>query len=462
MKSKSVFLFLVLLISLSIACKKEGFITSDDAALYTSADSLHFDTVFTTVGSITKLFKIFNPNDRKLLLDKLEMKGGDQSYFKINVNGATGTTFSNIEIGANDSIYVFVMVNINPSASGLPFIVQDSIGISYNGNNKFIQLNAYGQNAHFFRNKTITADTTWEQDLPIVIIGDLTIQENASLTINQGVQMYCHANAAILVNGSLKVKGEKDNKVVFQADRLDEPYKSLPGSWPGIYFNPTSNDNLLEYAVIKNAYKGLSIIQPSVNSNPKLLLRQCIIDNISTEGIQAINTSIQAENCLISNCGKNIDIKEGGEYNFINSTIVSYGNSFLLHKDPVVTISNEVSNALPNALTTTFSNSIIYGSNGNPEDEIQLFKTGDAPFIVTLNHCLYKAKSNVNNAILNNCLQNINPEFENIDISNHFFDFHLKPESPLIDQGFTTGLLIDLDGNNRNVGLPDIGCYEKQ
>ena len=78
---------------------------------------------------------------------------------------------TNIEIEANDSVYVFVQVNVDPNAANLPFIIRDSIQVSYNGNNRLVQLEAWGQNAHFFRNKEITANETWNNDLPYVILG---------------------------------------------------------------------------------------------------------------------------------------------------------------------------------------------------------------------------------------------------------------------------------------------------
>lgn len=59
--------------------------------------------------------------------------GGAGSVFKMNVDGTPGTQFSNIEIGANDSLYVFAQVNVNPSAANLPFILRDSIEVSFNG-----------------------------------------------------------------------------------------------------------------------------------------------------------------------------------------------------------------------------------------------------------------------------------------------------------------------------------------
>ena len=49
-----------------VSCKKDSFISSSDARLSLSADTLKYDTVFTTTGSITKSFKIFNDNDQKL------------------------------------------------------------------------------------------------------------------------------------------------------------------------------------------------------------------------------------------------------------------------------------------------------------------------------------------------------------------------------------------------------------
>src|SRR3954467_5145811 len=94
------------------SCKKDSFITSSQAQLGLSADSLTFDTVFTSVGSITKSFKIFNLNNQKLQLSKVKLLGGASSSFKINVDGTAATEVNNIDINANDSLYVFVQVNI--------------------------------------------------------------------------------------------------------------------------------------------------------------------------------------------------------------------------------------------------------------------------------------------------------------------------------------------------------------
>ena len=42
------------------SCKKDSFISSADAFLHITTDTLKYDTVFTTTGSITKFFKIIS------------------------------------------------------------------------------------------------------------------------------------------------------------------------------------------------------------------------------------------------------------------------------------------------------------------------------------------------------------------------------------------------------------------
>src|ERR1043165_4729544 len=153
MLMKNLAIVSISILILFYSCKKDSFITSSDAQVRISTDELKFDTVFTTTGSITQTFKIINENDQKLRLSSIKLMGGNNSYYKINADGIIGPQISNIEINANDSVYVFVSVSINQNSSNLPFIVKDSIQVNYNGNMKQVALEAWGQNAHFFRNK---------------------------------------------------------------------------------------------------------------------------------------------------------------------------------------------------------------------------------------------------------------------------------------------------------------------
>ncbi len=457
----------ILLLTLSctlllFACRKDSFITSPDANVSISADTIHYDTVFTAVGSITQSFKIINDNNRKLRLSSVKLMGGTGSSYKMNVDGVSTTEATGIEIEANDSIYVFVQVNVNPAAGNLPFILRDRIPVRYNGNNRLVQLEAWGQNAHYLREKEISTNETWTNDLPYVIQGYLYVGIDQTLTIEKGCRIYVHADAPVIIDGTLKINGEKDtvDRVYFQGDRLDEPYKDFPAAWPGIYFRASSRDNVLNYAVIKNSYQAIAAEDPSSGTGPKLTLNQCIIDNSYDAGIIALNSSITATNCLVSNCGKNIVLGKGGDYEFTHRTVVSYSNNFIQHKEPVLTLSDGDGASLLH-LDALFRNCIFWGEHDQLDNEVVVQKTGTNG-VVTFENILWRVKTVPANAT--EAINNQDPRFDSTDVSKEYYDFRLnKRNSPAVDAGVNTAVAIDLDGNPRPVGLkPDLGCFEKQ
>jgi len=447
------------------SCKKDSFITSPDASLYTSADTLSFDTVFTNVGSITQAFKIFNNNNQKLRISSIKLSRGSASPFKINVDGTAAPEVDDVEINSNDSIYVFVQVNVNPSSSTLPFILSDSIQINYNDNKKFVQLQAYGQNAIFLKNQIVKGNTTWNKTLPYVILGGILVDTGATLNIQAGAKIYLHADAPFLVDGTLITNGTKDEPVIFTGDRLDEDYSGLPASWPGIYFRNTSENNSMIHTVIKNAYQGIIAQALSTTAKPKLTLLRSIIDNIYDAGITGINTNIYADNCLISNCGNNINLEFGGDYRFINCTVASYGTIYIDHKAPVLNIYNYLPDVGTNptaALNAFFQNCIFWGDGGIVDDEIAIDKQGSSSFSATFDHVLYKALDEISNATFISSIKNETPMFDSVNISKNIFDFHFNnnPASPAVDAGVVTPFLYDLDDKLRD-SKPDIGCYER-
>src|SRR5258705_1132644 len=392
---KTIALLILSAVMLLTACRKDSFITSADARITITADTLKYDTVFVARGSVTQLFKIVNENNQKLRLSSVRLMGGTSSAFKINIDGISTVEATNVEIEANDSIYVFVQVNVNPNTANLPFVIRDSIQVNYNGNKRLVQLEAWGQNAHFYRNKEVIADETWNNDLPYVILGYLHVNANRTLNINKGCRIYVHADAPIIVDGSLQTNGLKDtaDRVYFQGDRLDDPYKFYPASWPGIYFSASSRDNILTYAVIKNSFQSIAVQDPSPNPpNVKVTLNECIIDNSYDYGIVASNSSINARNCLISNCGKNVALVKGGTYSFIHCTVASYSNPFIQHRNPVLIVTNfDASGARP--LDALFRNCIFWGENGVVDSEVIVVKNPAAGFSAKFDQVLWKVPS---------------------------------------------------------------------
>lgn len=461
------FLFITL-IFFTVSCKKESFITSPDARVNTSVDTVSFDTVFTSVGSVTQSFKIFNDNDQKLILTEVRLTGGINSAFRINVDGFVGPVVNEIEIEANDSIHVFVTVKIDPTVSDLPFVIQDSVQITYNGNNKRVQLEAWGQNAHFFRGKVITGNETWTNAKPYVILDGLFIAPGATLTLTKGTEVFIHADAPIIVDGTMKAFGEKydSTKVVFRGDRLDEPYRNFPAAWPGIYFRETSSNNELIFTVVRNAYQGIVLSGPAINANPKLVINESIIDNCYDAGILAIQSDLKAKNCLISNCGKNIVFANGGNYDINHCTAVAISNGFISHTNPVLFLSNyfqDGSTIISNQLFASIRNSIFWGENGTTEDEVVIDKQGSATLNVNFQNCLWKVKkdpASVPGVTASNIIPNQPPQFDSINVQRNFYNFRLKLTSPAVNTGIGSSVNNDLDGAPRPVGFPDIGSYE--
>jgi hypothetical protein len=456
---RDLLLFTALLVF--FACKKESFTSSASALLHATADTLHFDTVLTSTGSTTQVVKIMNENNKGIHISSVRLAGGAASPFRINVDGVPGPQVTNIDVAADDSAYIFVTLNINPNAANLAFIVRDSIEVNYNGNRQYIQLDGYGQNAHFLRNHVILGSETWNNDLPYVILGRLTVDTNATLIINKGCRIYMHADAPFLVNGSLQVNGAREdtNRVVFTGDRLDEPYRNFPASYPGLVFTDVSRNNRLDYAIIKNAYEGIVAVSPAVGT--KLTLNQTIIDNAYDAGLTGVHTSITATNLLVSNCGKNIILVQGGNYSFVHCTAVAFSNSFVQHKDPSLIVTNYL-NQQGADLTALFRNCIFWGeNNGLVNDEVVLSKQAGAAFSVSFDQVLWRVQTTPANATIAGAI-NQNPAFDSVNTNQRIYSFRLKDGSPAINKGVNTGVSLDLDGNHRPVGLPDLGAYEKQ
>src|SRR5579872_4264497 len=154
-------LIIALAVFVGFSCRKNSFITGKDASIGFSADTVFFDTLFVTAGSVTRQVKIINANDQKLHLSAIKLMGGSQSRFSINIDGSPGPEQDNIDLDAGDSLYIFVAVRIDPGAANLPFIVTDSIQVAFNGNQQYIQLQAWGQDAHFIRNGVVTGNVNW-------------------------------------------------------------------------------------------------------------------------------------------------------------------------------------------------------------------------------------------------------------------------------------------------------------
>lgn len=459
---RSKLLILSVLISfLFAACNKDEDITFDiGAKLSFSTDSVLFDTVFTSIGSSSRRLKISNPNEKAINLNDIKLSGGNSSAFSLNINGQAVSEITNIKINGTDSINIFVKVNINPTTQSLPFVVQDSILFYFNGQKKSIPLVAYGQNANFLKSTTITGNVIWDSKLPYIIYNSLTVAENSNLTIEPGSRVFFHGNSTLSVKGTLMVKGNKTDSVLFASDRLEKLYANETGQWNGIHFYPESKNSTIHYAIIKNGTAGITVDGRSTTSQPKLLLTNSIIKNMEVVGFLGYETDLTAFNNLFYNCGQYLLYGAGGgTYNLKQNTFAGYHDIKFARKTAAVYLSDYISNTQSSNLTLDIFNNIIYGSL---VDELVIDKkTASTILIATLKNNLLKTASNIYNN--NGNILNTDPHF----INQEKYNFKLSNTSIVKNKGFDLSsdvyysnfLNKDLKNNSR-IFPSELGCYE--
>ena len=82
----------------------------------------------------------------------VRLSGNTEGNFRMNVDGESGNNVKNVTITANDSIFVFLEVTIDPTNTNTPYLVSDSIIFTTGNNHQDVDLIAYGQGALFYTN----------------------------------------------------------------------------------------------------------------------------------------------------------------------------------------------------------------------------------------------------------------------------------------------------------------------
>jgi len=458
------------------SCKKDKIFDTDPSLkLNFSSDSISFDTVFTTVGSITRQLKIYNPSNKSVKISSINLSNGDDSFFRINIDGTPAFGVNDIELAAEDSLYIFVKVTVDPNDENSPFVIADQIIFNLNGNTQDVDLVAWGQNANYIIADTYVqglppykivahefSDTTWTSDRPFLIYGYAVVDSNAILRIDAGTNIHFHNNSGLWVykGGAIKVNGELESPVTFQGDRLEEFYSELPGQWDRIWINEGSIDNEINYAIIKNGFIGLQVETMQEYMGNQLFLNNTIIENMSGIGIFSRYYSISGNNNVIANCGNYCAaFTMGGSYNFNHTTIANFWTRSV-RQTPSLFLNNYYVAAddviHPIDMNVNFGNSIIYGNN---DEEIQYDENNGAAFNYVFDHCDLKTELDISNTLsYPDCLKNEDPIFIDYQLNN----FKLDSLSPLRNIGsiiIAETVPLDILGNNR-IETPDLGAYE--
>ncbi len=442
MRNSIILLFIGLFISIT-SCRTDFDTVPSTGSLEFSKDTVYLDTVFTNIGSSTYQLKVYNRSDNNIRIPKIELGKGQNSKYRITVDGLVGTnnrTFENVELLANDSLYIFIettagIADANPSdflytdeilfdvgtnqqKVNLVTLIQDAIFIKPNrslpDNIKETLILSGNQTALVGHELNTESELNWTNEKPYVVYGYALVPNGKTLNIGAGTKVHFHADSGIVVDkqGILNVNGELstydsegntivDNEVRFEGDRLEPLYEDIPGQWGFVLIMSEATSNI-KHLTLKNASIGLYVIPLDIDAfyEAKVNIINSQIYNCSNLGLYSIGAKIDANNLVINNCGNvSLACTCGGNYNFTHCTI---NNNWNNTTQKAVFISNYYEDSdgaiyLADLDVANFTNSIIYGSN---QVELQFDKKTDVStlFNFKFNNCLIR----FNNSQLNN------------------------------------------------------------
>ena len=448
------------MVLVAVSCNRDDIsFDTPSQSLRFSRDTVFCDTVYNQVRSETYAVKVYNTENKDVMIPKISLAGGSTSPYRINVDGRSGTEFTNVPLRKKDSLYVFV--EIAPIANAPEAIAEDQVIFDTSVGNQHITLFSVVQDAEFFiQSETnpniLTNDTNWSKEKAKIIFGDLTVAEGKKLNIQQGTKVYFFKNSGLKIskNAELNVNGSLGNEVTFRGDRNDPRYDTLPKNWNGIVFEEGSTLHM-NYGKIYGGTKGLELY------NSTATIDNTIIHTCQEFGIYSVASTITAKNVVMNNFGDAaIGIFKGGNVSLTHSTIANYWDLNYANTAFGLYASNEWTNASGNTetggLTLNVFNSIIYGSL---ENMVELSPTSGQTFNTNFNSCLLKyggsATYNTTNSI-----KNEDPKFLVSYISK--MNLRVADDSPAkgnANLSYVGSIPYDIAGISR-LTSPTIGAYQ--
>jgi hypothetical protein len=466
-----------------VSCRNdwEDFDTSSNVHLSFSADTVSFDTVFTTMQTVTKWVMVRNTGDKRIKISRIYLKEGVQSAFRLNVDGDTSLNVNNIVVAGRDSFYIFITANIS-YLKNVFSEVNDNIVFEINGKKQHLALQAWGQNAYYhFPDKTdkrviaegdtqviryfeFPAGTVLPNDKPHVFFGYAASSVGGGLVIPAGTQCYFANEAGLWIRGSssIEIQGTYTNPVLFTSLRQDYDYKTMAGQWEGLLIDAESVDNKIRYATIRNAKYGIYVDSSNTTGVERYALEiyNTRIENMTRSGILSRKNYIKGVNLVVGNCATALSLMQGGGALFFYCTFTNYYKSF--EGKYTLVLNDYVGEQSCPFTSVEFINCIIFG-----KDSEQIYfdlKAGETSGVSSelpylFDHCV--TGTPVNNDRFISCL-NSDPLFKGENEGN----FEISSDkSPVVKAGNSTYSdpdplsLRDINNVPRDTP-PTIGAYE--
>lgn len=455
-------IFIVTLVAASLtACIEDGFTTSPADQPEFSSDTLKMGETYTLYPTPTRKFTIYNRHNKQLNISSISLRDDADNYLRLNIDGVSGRSFSNVEIRPNDSIFVFVEATLPEMNSDAPVEFNRHLDLVTNSVTRTVVISLTGQDVVRLDNYTVNGDETLTANRPYLITDTLRVAQGATLRIAPGARLRFRTDAAMKVEGTLLAEGTPEKPIDMTGDRTGNvasniPYELMSGQWGGIYFGSTSEGNRISYASIRNSCDGLTLA-PSNGSTTVLTMVNSQVRNSSNYIIDANHASTVLLGCELTDASSGI-LRLNGGHHIINHCTISNNYLFTALGGPAIQfehIDGETDDPSGRPFTSALiTNSIIYGLGTE-------LSHGDLTGMnVTLNRCLLKSAGTDDDNFIN-CLWDVDPLFYTVR-SEYLFDYRLQPESPAIG---ASDPALDIYGlTTDRYGLPlaspaDLGAY---
>lgn len=464
---RNLFLIFAAIFGLTVtSCISDDFTESPSATLAFSTDTVSFGAIFTDLNTPTARLRVFNPNNKGVRISSIRFRDPD-TPFRLNVDGVSGNTFSDVEIRANDSIFVFMECFIPETDTREPWRVADQLEFVTNGVTQEVEVEAWAWNVTRLHNFTVEEEMTLTAERPYIIFDTLTVNPGVTLNVDPGAWLLFHDKASLLVKGTLNAVGDTENFIRMSGDRLDDilpdvAYDQLAGQWSGITISPESFGNRLEFVNMRSTEYGLRVDSCADLSKTKLTLVNSWLHNSQSSVLSSEYAEVNAYGCCFSEAAGNVVRLVGGRHNFVQCTIANaylfsslfLPNLYLGHCLP----EHLEENSQP-LMTASFENGIVWGEIGSAIQPGDLIGTD-----VYMRYMLFKANGSDDENFIN-CIWNEDPLFFTVR-QDYYFDYRLQPDSPALGAGYagyvTPECLYDMDGVYRLAnGAPALGAYSE-
>ena len=306
------------------ACINDDISTSPSDQPTFSVDTLKMGTVFTEDVTVTHKFTVRNRNDKGINISDIRLSGPNADLFRLNVDGLAGKTFQNVEIRANDSIYVFVEATLPANGGTTPQTVNATVDFLTNGITSHVVLRADGQDVTRLRALTITEDTHLTNGRPYQIFDSLVVAEGRTLTLDPGADLRFHDGATFIVRGTLICNGTLRDPVSIAGDRTgnvitDITFDLMSRQWNGLQFTVSSHGNRMVHTHLRNTWYGVIVSgdgKPSADGAPKLWLQNTRLRNSGDLVLEVYDADVQAYGCEFAEAANGVVRLQGGSHIF--------------------------------------------------------------------------------------------------------------------------------------------------